>query len=141
MSERDESYRKPLPSLEGLSGEFYGWCARGELRFQRCGGCGRFRHVPREICAHCGSFEWTWERSSGRGKVFSWTEVVRALHPDFGDETPYAPVIVEMEEGVRMLSRVLDCPPDALAIDLPLEVSFVAVNEALSLPYFRRRAA
>ncbi len=135
-----QTYTKPLPSLHGLAGEFYGWCAKGELRFQRCGACGRFRHVPREICAQCGSFEWTWERSGGRGKVFTWTEVVRALHPAFGGEAPYAPVIVEMDEGVRMLSRVLDCPADALAIGMPVEVSFVAVNESLSLPFFRRCA-
>lgn len=139
MTEHVDTSTKPLPALQGLAGEFYGWCAKGELRFQRCGQCGRFRHVPREICAHCGSFEWTWARSSGRGKVFSWTEVVRPLHPAFGGDAPYAPVIVEMEEGVRMLSRVLDCPAAALAVGMPVAVEFVAVNGSVRLPYFRRR--
>lgn len=132
------AYAQPLPAPDGLAGEFYRWCAQGELRFQRCSGCGRLRHVPREICAHCASFEWTWWRSRGHGTVFSWTEVVRPLHPAFADEAPYAPVIVELEEGVRMLSRVIDCPPAALAIGMAVEVAFVPVAEGVHLPFFRR---
>lgn len=134
----DPTTTKPLPTLQGLAGEFYDWCAKGELRFQRCDSCGRWRHVPREICAHCGSFNWSWQRSSGRGKVFSWTEVVRPLHPAFGADAPYAPVIVEMEEGVRLLSRVLDCPIAALVMDMPLKVECVAVTPQVHLPFFRR---
>lgn len=139
MSEAKHALPKPLPEMSGLSGEFYGWCNKGELRFQRCTQCQRWRHVPREICAHCGSFDWSWQQSSGHGRVFSWTEVVRALHPAFGDVTPYAPVIVEMDEGVRVLSRVLDCPADQLRMDMPLTVEFVAASDSVRLPYFRRR--
>ena len=140
MSEVKQTPSTPLPELSGLSGEFYGWCNKGELRFQRCSQCQRWRHVPREICAHCGSFEWSWQRSGGHGRVFSWTEVVRALHPAFGGATPYAPVIVEMDEGVRLLSRVLDCTADQLTMDMPVTVDFVAASDAVRLPYFRRRS-
>lgn len=142
MTDRDLTPPRPLPAMDGLAGEFYRWCAQGELRFQRCSDCGHWRHVPREICARCGSFAWTWARSSGRGKVFSWTEVVRPLHPAFAGDAPYAPVIVAMDEGVRMLGRVLDCPPEALAIGMPVAVEFVAADGgAVHLPYFRRSAA
>ncbi|HOM15294.1 MAG TPA: OB-fold domain-containing protein [Rubrivivax sp.] len=141
MSETRHAPTRPLPEMSGLSGEFYGWCNQGELRFQRCTHCERWRHVPREICAHCGSFEWSWQRSSGHGRVFSWTEVVRALHPAFGNATPYAPVIVEMDEGVRVLTRVLDCAADQLRMDMPVAVEFVAASDAVRLPYFRRRDA
>ncbi|MCK0508149.1 Zn-ribbon domain-containing OB-fold protein [Aromatoleum anaerobium] len=137
MSEQRKPYDKPLPSHEGLHGAFYAWCRDRELRFQRCSGCGRFRHVPREICAHCSSIEWEWVRSSGRGTIYTWTEVARALHPAFADATPYAPVVVEMEEGVRMLSRVIDCAPDELAIGMPVEVEFVPVSDDVTLPFFR----
>ena len=98
----------PLPTLAGLAGEFYGWCQKHELRFQRCTACGAWRHVPRELCASCGSWDWEWARSSGRGTVFTWTVAARAMHPAFQDAVPYAPVVVEMEEGVRILSRVTD---------------------------------
>ena len=133
-----DKYTKPLPDLSGTSGEFYGFCRVGELRFQRCGGCGNWRHVPRELCADCGSWDWSWEPSSGRGVVFSWTVVDRALHPAFVDDIPYAAVIVEMEEGVRLLSTVVDVEPADLKIGLPVEVFFDAMTEEVSLPRFRR---
>jgi uncharacterized OB-fold protein len=131
---------RPLPVLEGLTGAFYDFCRQGSLHFQRCSDCRSWRHVPREMCAECGSWQWSWEPSSGRGVVFSWTVVARSLHPGFDDATPYAPVIVEMEEGVRLLSRVDGVAPDDLAIDMPVEVHFEAVDENVTLPVFRRRA-
>ena len=139
MSNDARAYDKPLPVLEGLSGEFYAWCRQGELRFQRCTDCGTFRHVPRQLCADCNSFAWEWARSSGRGTVYTWTVVQRALHPAFANDTPLAPVVVEMEEGVRLLGNMVDCAPQELVIGLPVEVEFEAVTPEVSLPRFRRR--
>jgi uncharacterized OB-fold protein len=138
MSQAEAEIARPLPILEGLAGDFYAHCRRRELRFQRCRDCGTWRHVPREMCADCGSWSWEWARSSGRGRVFTWTVVVRALHPAFANACPYAPTVVEMEEGVRILSEVTDCPADELEIDLPVEVVFEDVSEEVTLPKFRR---
>ena len=137
MSETTSETTRPLPVLEGLTAEFYGFCRQGRLHFQRCDRCRTWRHVPREMCAECGSWEWSWEPSSGRGVVFSWTVVNRALHPAFEHDTPYAPVIVEMDEGVRLLSQVEGVAPGDLAIDMPVEVFFEAVTPEVSLPRFR----
>lgn len=128
---------RPLPVMSGLSKEFHDWCRQGELRFQRCSHCGAFRHVPREICAQCSSFDWTWEKSSGLGTIFTFTVVARALHPAFAKAVPYAPVVVEMAEGVRLVSRVVDCPPDQLAIGMAVRVDFETVGDVV-LPCFRR---
>ncbi|MFN8628479.1 MAG: OB-fold domain-containing protein [Candidatus Binatia bacterium] len=133
-----EPYTKPLPVLDGLTREFYGWCQQHELRFQRCSDCGVWRHVPRELCAACGSWKWEWAKASGRGTVFTWTVVARALHPAFQSETPYAPVVVEMDEGVRLLASVVDCPPDQLRIGMPVEAIFEAVTPEVTLPKFKR---
>ncbi|MBW2286703.1 MAG: OB-fold domain-containing protein [Deltaproteobacteria bacterium] len=141
MTEDSSDYRHPLPELEGLTQEFYDLCKEGTLHFQRCAGCRAWRHVPREMCPECGSWDWAWAPSTGRGKVFSWTVVARALHPAFKDDTPYAPVIVEMDEGVRLLTQVTDVAPDALEIDMPVEVAFDAVTPEITLPRFRRAAA
>lgn len=138
MSNDALPYAKPLPVLEGLSGEFYAWCRQGELRFQRCTQCGTFRHVPREVCAECSSFEWEWARSSGNGTVYTWTVVERALHPAYAKVVPYAPVVVEMAEGVRLLSRVVDCAPADLQIGMPLRVEFEALADNITVPCFRR---
>jgi uncharacterized OB-fold protein len=140
-SHTDATYDKPLPAMSGLTKEFYDWCRRGELRFQRCSRCHAWRHVPRELCADCGSWEWTWEPSSGRGRVFTWTVVVRAMHPAFQHEAPYAVAVVELEEGVRIVSQVIDCPPEELEIDLPVAVRFQDVTPEVTLPVFERASS
>ena len=129
---------KPLPELEGFAKDFYEGCQRGELLFQCCGGCGAWRHVPRELCAQCGSWEWTWKASSGRGRVFTWTVVTRPLHPAFAEDVPLAAVVVELEEGVRLLTHVVNCPPDELEMEMPVEVVFEAITPEVTLPKFRR---
>jgi len=129
----------PLPGQGGFAGEFYDWCRRGELRFQRCAACGVWRHVPRELCAACGSTAFAWSPSSGRGRVFTYTIVMRAMHPGFAARVPYAPAVIELEEGVRMLSEVVDCPVEELQVDLPVEVIFQEAAAGVTLPKFRRR--
>ena len=141
MTQAGTEHSKPLPAMQGLSKEFYDWCRRHELRFQRCGDCGAWRHVPRRMCADCGSWSWEWSKSSGRGKLFTWTVAARALHPAFQADVPYATVLIEMEEGVRLLSGIVDCPPEELEIDMPLEVVFEDVTPEVTLPKFRRAAA
>jgi len=139
MGIADSNLVRPLPLMEGLARQFYEWCGRGELRFQRCTRCGAFRHIPRELCAGCGSFDWEWAPSSGRGAVFSFTIVARALHPAFMQATPYAAVIVELEEGVRLLSNVVDCPPEELRIGMPVRVGFERQSDTVTLPVFRSK--
>jgi len=129
-------YDKPLPLLDGFAKDFYGFCKQRELRFQRCRDCRAWRHVPREMCPQCGSWNWDWEKSSGRGKIFTWTVVARPMHPAFKDDCPYAAVVVEMEEGVRLLSQVTDCPPDRLTVDAAVQVVFEDVNPEIALPRF-----
>lgn len=145
MSEQNKpmnQYNKPLPGLDGLTKEFYDFCRQEQLHFQQCTACGTFRHVPRELCAECNSFDWEWVKSSGKGKIYTWVVVNRALHPAFYDPSenavPMAPVVVEMEEGVRLLSNMVDCPPDELHIDMAVEVTYEKVTDEVTLPRFRR---
>lgn len=132
---------RPAPMPEGLNAEFYQHCAQGELCFQRCTDCGTWRHLPRVMCAHCGSDQWSWQRASGRGRLFSWTVTHQAMHPSFAGDVPYIVAVIELDEGVRMVSGVRNLPPDRLQIDLPMEVTFEHVSEDIALPYFRLRAA
>jgi uncharacterized OB-fold protein len=69
--------------------------------------------------------------------VYSWTVVHRALHPGFSEDLPYAAVIIELDEGVRMVSHVVELAPDALQLDLPVEVVFEDVTPEVTLPKFR----
>jgi uncharacterized OB-fold protein len=130
-------YTKPLPRGEHYHGEFYDYCKQHELRFQRCSDCQTWRHMPRESCRHCGSFNWTWERSNGTGTIFSWTVIHRALHPGFHDDVPYAAVVIELDEGVRVVSHVIDLDMADLHIGLPVEVVFEDVTPNTTLHKFR----
>jgi uncharacterized protein len=134
------TYRLPLPHGGGRSTEFYGFCRDHELRFQRCTACGAWRHIPRDMCAKCGSFDWEWARSSGKGKLFSWTTAMQPMMPQFKDLIPYSPVIVELEEGVRMVTWITNAKPDELKLGMPVEVAFDDVTPNVTLPKFRRAA-
>ncbi|MEE8581012.1 MAG: OB-fold domain-containing protein [Myxococcota bacterium] len=130
---------KPVLDPSGLNAEFYERCAAGTLCFQRCRDCGTWRHIPRIMCAKCASPSWEWTPSSGRGRIYSWTVTHQAPHPAFAAETPYAVVVVEMEEGVRLVSRLRGLPPDAIELDLPVEVEFEKLSESVALPIFHPR--
>jgi len=124
------------PNPEGLHAEFYGFCARGELRFQRCKGCGTWRHPPRILCPRCGAETWEWEPSSGRGTVYTWTITHQALVPMFAEDLPYAVVVVELEEGVRLVSALRGIDPAAIELNLPVEVRFHRVSDTIGLHWF-----
>jgi uncharacterized OB-fold protein len=134
----ETAYKRPLPRRRGMAGEFYEYCKKHELRFQRCTDCGTWRHVPRDMCAKCGSFNWAWTQSSGKGKLFSWTTVMQPMLPQFADRVPYSPVVIEMDEGVRILSELVDVPNEELRLGLPVEVAFDDVTPEVTLPKFRR---
>jgi uncharacterized OB-fold protein len=125
-----------LPSDGLYHKDFYAWCRRHELRFQRCTGCGTWRHVPRPMCAECQSTEWEWARVAGTGRIHCWTVVHRALNKAFADDVPYAPVIVELDEGPRIPSWV-DMPIEALKVGARVEVWFDDVNDDVALPKFK----
>lgn len=131
---------KPLPRPQDpIEQEFWERCQDGHLYFQRCGNCGLFRHLPRYMCAKCGSPEYSWERSSGKGTLYSWTVTHQALHPAYAAEIPFVAAVVELEEGVRMATRLIDWNRENLALDLPVEVEFETVGDDFRLPVFRPR--
>ena len=122
------------------------WAAlrEGELRIQHCVGCDAPRHPPRPVCAQCGSTERDWRVVSGAGVVGSFTVVHPPTLPAFADRTPYGAVVVRLDAGVFLVSNVIDCPVDELAVGMPVEVALTkiaadqAVGGDLVLPYFRR---
>ena len=124
-----------IPQPVGLNAEFYAHAAAGRLRFQRCTACATWRHPPRFLCAACGSDEWTWQPSSARGRVFSWTVTHRAVDPAF--DPPYAVVVVETDEGVRVVGNLRDGDPARLELDLPVEIVLEPVSDTVALLAFR----
>ena len=118
-----------------LTAPFWQGCAEQKLLFQRCAACSTADFPPAEHCRQCLSFDVAWERSTGRGVVYSWTVVYRAATPVF--ETPYAPAIVTLDEGYQMLTNVIGASTDQLRVGLAVQVDFNEVDDGLWLPYFR----
>jgi uncharacterized OB-fold protein len=124
-----------LPSAVGLNGEFYAFLAQGELRLQRCTTCRAWRHPPRYRCAHCGSSAVAWEPASGRGRVYSWTVTHRAVDPAF--TPPYAILVVELDEGPRLVGNLRGLEPTELVLDLPVVVEIEHATDVIGLLWFR----
>jgi uncharacterized OB-fold protein len=127
-----------VPDPVGLNAEFYAHAATGTLHFQRCDDCATWRHPPRFLCAGCGSDRWSWQASSGRGRVFTWTVTHRQFDPAF--EPPYAIVVVETDEGVRVVGAPRDLEPSDLALDLPVDIVLDPVTDTIALLTFRPTA-
>ena len=131
-------FPRPVPQAEiALDEQFWAHCNEERLCFQRCRDCDTWRHLPRHMCARCSSPDWEWAESSGRGRVFSWTVTHQAGHPAFASDVPFAVVVVELEEGVRIVSLLRDHPLDAIELGLPVEVFFDRVSDDCVLPVFR----
>ena len=124
----------PRPAAGPTTAPFWEGCARGELLFQSCRTCGEANFPPVEHCRWCLSAQLTWQCSAGRGEIYSFTVVHRAVTPAF--RAPYAPAIVTLAEGYQMLTNIVGVPPGRLRIGLPVAARFHQVNPDLWLPYF-----
>jgi uncharacterized OB-fold protein len=126
-----------LPGGGGLGAELYARAATtGVLHLQRCDACGRWRHPPRIRCAACGSDAWSWQAAAGTGRIFTWTVTHRATDPAFADEVPYAIVVVELDEGPRVVGNVVGIAPDELRLDLPVRVRLDRRSDTVALVDF-----
>lgn len=130
---------KPLPRPTEDSAPYWEAAQRGELRMQRCGECEHVRFPPALLCPRCWSERTEWVRLSGRATVFSWIVVHQSQHPAFNADTPYNVTIVELEEGPRLHTHLIDCAHDQIRIGMPVEVVFEKVNDEVTLPKFRPR--
>jgi len=124
----------PVPHPSRLSQRYWDGCRVGELRFQRCDTCGLVPLRPTSLCARCHGRAFTWETSAGQGTLYSWTVVWRPQHPAF--RVPYAPAIVELDEGLVLMSAMVGCEPEDLKEGMRVEVEFHPVSDTVTLPYF-----
>jgi len=123
-----------LPNPSGLNAEFYRIAAEtGTLNVQLCGECATYRHPPRFSCAACGSDSWSWTPTTMRGHVWSWTITHRALDPAFAGVLPYAVVVVELEESIRVVGNLRSIPISDLRIGLEVDVSLDLRSDNIAL--------
>lgn len=128
---------KAVPVPTPVTQPYWDATRGGELRVQKCGGCGNHFFYPRPHCPRCASTALSWVRCSGRATLYSYV-INHVAPPGWEGDTPYVIAVVQLEEGPRMLSNLVDVAPDPklLPLDLPLEVKFQARGNEM-LPVFR----
>jgi uncharacterized OB-fold protein len=124
------------PMVNRDSAYFWEGTAAGELRIQQCLACGALRHPPGPACPDCGALDRGHVVAPGRGTVFSY--VVHRHPPVPGRELPILLVLVDLEEGVRMVGELVDTEPEKVEIGMPVVVDFQRIDDDLTLPVWRR---
>jgi uncharacterized OB-fold protein len=140
MSE-GKKYGKPLPRVDEESKGFWEACQRHELYLQKCRACGALRYYPRALCPRCLSGDTEWVLSSGRGTVYTYTVTYQNQAAGFREGLPYVLAYVELDEGIRLLTNIVGCAPEAVHIGMVVEVAFDDVTQDATLPKFKPGAA
>lgn len=133
----EKKYPKPLPHLDEENRPWWEALQRGELYIQRCRDCGETRHYPRALCTECLSSNVAWVKCSGRGKVYTFTATHQNQSAGFRESQPYIMAYVELDEGVKMLTNLVDCGPEQVKIGMPVEVVYDDVTPEVTLAKFR----
>ena len=132
--------KRPLPGISDDTRFFWDGARAGKLLIQRCKGCGLLRHPPGPVCPDCHSFEWDTVEASGRGTVYSFVVMHYPEVPPFDHPNPI--VLVELEEGTRLISQIVGIQPGEVRIGQAVQVEFNSFNDGeLVLPQFRPVAA
>ena len=132
-------YSKPLPRpiSPEFTRPFWEAARRHELVMPRCQTCDHLFFYPRSECPHCLSSRLEWVRVSGRGRLHTYTIVYQPANTAFRDDTPYIYAVVQLDEGPRMVSNVVQCDLDAVKVDMPLEAIFDDVTPDCTLVKFK----
>ena len=132
-----EPATRPIPVPTPETQPFWDGCARGELLLQRCERCGSVWHPPSPLCPSCLSTDHAWSGASGRGTVYTYSVVHHAFRPVWEPLVPYVVAIIELAEGPRMVSNLIDIAPEQVRIGMDVEVTFQTVSQSISMPFFR----
>ncbi|HMC52173.1 MAG TPA: Zn-ribbon domain-containing OB-fold protein [Acidimicrobiales bacterium] len=129
--------RFDLPTPDPSTEAFWDGARQGRLLLRRCRDCGRAHFYPRPFCPSCWSGRVEWEEATGRATLYTWSVVHQNDLPPFSERVPYVAAVIDLEEGPRMMTNVIDCPFEELRVGMPLQVAFRAETEEISLPVFR----
>ncbi len=129
--------RFDLPTIDDETRPFWDGCSQGTLQIKRCLACTKVFHYPRPFCPSCWSEDVEWFAASGRGTVYTYSIVHVNDLPPWAERVPYIAAIVELEEGPRIMTNVIDCSFDDVRCGLAVEVAFREHADDLTIPVFR----
>jgi uncharacterized OB-fold protein len=131
--------RPVIPAANPDTKPFWDGCARGELLLQRCSACHAYRHPPSPVCPHCLSDRHAWVAASGQGTVYTYVVVRETRAKGWEQMVPYVLAVISLEEGPRFLSNLTNVAPEAVKIEMPVEVTFAELDGTTRLPLFQPR--
>lgn len=138
MPESGMTGARPRPEVSPLTAPFWSAARERKLVIQRCAGCGTYRFPPEVACFQCGSQEAAWAPVSGRATLYTWTVAHPPLLPYFQERAPWPVAVVQLEEGPRLVTNLVNVPPQEYEIGMALTIDFEDVSEDVTLPVFRR---
>lgn len=131
-----QQYIKPLPDIHPETAGFWKAAKKHKLVFQKCMSCGQKIYFPRLMCYDCFSSELEWIPSTGSGTVYSYTIIHQQTIEGFAAEEHYVYAIIELNEGVRMISNIINIEPTEVRIGMRVRVTFEEANNEISIPRF-----
>ena len=135
MSTQNE-YTKPLPTIQPETEEYWKAAKRHELFLQKCNACGEVIYFPRVMCYRCLSEDLGWFKSTGLGTLYSFTIIRQVAHMSFAPDVPYVYAIIDLDDGARMISNIVNIDPMEIEIGMRVQVTFDDVTPEISIPKF-----
>ena len=130
-------YKKPLPQIQSFTQAFWEGTKQRKLLIQTCIDCNARIFFPRRQCPECWSSNLDWMEASGKATVYAFSVTYEGVEKMFVDDLPIVLAWVDLPEGIRMQTNIIDCDLDSVAIGQQVEVVFKDVTEDITLPYFR----
>lgn len=130
-------YQRPVPIPDEASKPFFDGAREQRLIIQQCTSCGTTMWPAKSHCINCLRPTISWVQASGRGTLYSFVLMHQIYHPGFASEVPYNIAQIDLEEGLRIFSNVVECSNAELEIGMPLEVTFEAITDEVTLPRFK----
>lgn len=129
MSATQETLLPPVPRPTPTSTPFWEGLEQGEVRLQQCSTCGKWVFYPRSRCPHCMADALQWRVVSGEGQVYTWTRCDRPTAPHFVGQEPMWIAVVELDEGVRMTTGLVDVDPEKVRVGMRVRPVFDPVED------------
>lgn len=134
-AKKEQKPLRPRPAVTQDTAFWFEGTKQGKLLIQRCASCGRLRHPPGPVCPQCTSYEWDTVEASGRGTVYSFVVNHYPQVPAFDYPLPVG--LIELDEGTRLVADIVGVDAAEVAVGMPVQAEFVAVDDELTLPMFR----
>ncbi len=130
-------YKKPLPQVEPYTQAFWDGTRDGKLLVQVCNACDAKIFFPRKQCPDCWSEDLGWVEASGKAEIYAFSVTYEGVEAAFREDLPIVLAWVDLPEGIRMQTNIVDCDPESVAIGQQVEVVFKQATDEITLPYFR----